>query len=349
MRNMKKYFLLAAIITVSFAVIAQDKFDKEPYMTKSLSSENVKSTDVQTSGGGISVAGVNSAAETKVEVYISSNNGRNEISKEEIAKRLEDYELTVSVSNNKLTAFAKPKQRNMDWRKGLSISFRLFVLKTVANDLVTSGGSIKISNLTGDQKFRTSGGSLHVDNVGGKINGATSGGSIHLENSRDDIDLTTSGGSIDARNSEGKIRLNTSGGSLNLKDLKGDIKATTSGGSVNGRNISGELITHTSGGGIHLYELACSLDAGNSGGSIDVEMKELGKYVKISNSGGSIDLQLPKNKGFDLDLTGGRIKTEQLGNFNGKIEDDQLEGKLHGGGVLVKVRSSGGRINLGFK
>jgi hypothetical protein len=37
---------------------------------------------VQTSGGSISVTGVNSAAETKVEVYISGNNGKNEISKE---------------------------------------------------------------------------------------------------------------------------------------------------------------------------------------------------------------------------------------------------------------------------
>jgi len=346
---MKKLFLLTIITTIGFSVIAQNKSDKEPYMTKSLSSESVKSTEVQTSGGSISVTGVNSAAETKVEVYISSNNGRDNISKEEIEKRLQKYDLTVSVSNNKLTAIAKPKERNMDWDKGLSISFKVFVLKNGSTDLSTSGGSISLANLTGDQKFTTSGGSLHVDNVGGKVNGTTSGGSIHLDNSRDDIELTTSGGSIDARNSEGKLRLSTSGGSLNLKDLKGDIKATTSGGSVTGRNISGELIAHTSGGGIHLTELSCSIEASNSGGGIDIEIKELGKYVKISNSGGGIDLQLPKNKGVDLDITGDRVKTDQLGKFDGKVEDDRIEGKLNGGGVPVRVRSSSGRINLVFK
>jgi len=343
---MRKLFLLNLVITISFSVVAQNK---EPYMTKSLSSESVKSTEVQTSGGSISVTGVTSAVETKVEVYISGNNGKNEISKEEIVKRLEDYDLTVSVSNNKLTAIARPKQRNMDWKKGLSISFKVFVLKNSSTDLSTSGGSINLTNLTGEQKFSTSGGSLNIDNVGGNIDGRTSGGSIHLENSRDDIDLSTSGGSIEASNCNGKLRLSTSGGSLNLKDLKGDIRATTSGGSVNGRNISGELVTHTSGGGIHLYDLACSIEASNSGGNIDIEIKELGKYVKISNSGGGVDLQLPKDKGVDLDLSGGRIKTDQLGNFNGKVEDDQLEGKLNGGGVSVKVRSSGGRINLAFK
>src|SRR6185503_7972571 len=78
-RIMKKTFLLA-FIAVSFSVIAQEK---TPYMTKSLSGESVKSTEVQTSGGSISVTGVNSAAETKVEVYISSNMGReNSLSKE---------------------------------------------------------------------------------------------------------------------------------------------------------------------------------------------------------------------------------------------------------------------------
>jgi hypothetical protein len=344
---MKKFFLLMLIVTVSASLIAQEK---TPYMTKSLSGESVKSTEVQTSGGSISVMGVNSAAETKVEVYISSNMGReNTLSKEEIEKRLQKYDLNVSVSNNKLTAIAKPKERNMDWDKGLSISFKVYVLKNVSTDLSTSGGSISLTNLTGDQKFTTSGGSLHIDNVGGKVDGRTSGGSIELDNSRDDIELTTSGGSIKASSCNGKLRLNTSGGSLDLKDLKGDIKATTSGGSVNGRNINGELETHTSGGGIHLYELACSLEASNSGGSIDIEMKELGKYVKISNSGGSVDLQLPKNKGVDLDLSGGRIKTDQLGNFDGKIEDDSLQGKLNGGGVPVRVRSSSGRISLAFK
>jgi hypothetical protein len=343
---MKKIFFLLLISGFGLHVIAQDK---TPYMTKSLSSESIKSVDVETSGGGISVTGVSSAAETKVEVYIWSNQGRDNLSKEEIEKRLQRYDLSVTVSNNKLTAFAKPKDRDMDWDKGLSISFKVFVLKNVSTDLSTSGGSISLTNLTGDLKFATSGGSLHVDNVGGKVDGRTSGGSIHVENSRDDIELETSGGSIEARNCNGTLRLSTSGGSLNLKDLKGNIKASTSGGSVNGRNISGELITHTSGGGIHLLEMACSLEASNSGGSIDIEIKELGKYVKVSNSGGSIDLQLPKGKGVDLDLSGGRIKTEQLGNFDGKVEDDSLQGKLNGGGVPVRVTSSSGRISLAFK
>ena len=342
---MRKLFLLNLVIAISFSIAAQNK---EPYMTKSLSSESVKSTEVQTSGGSISVTGVNSTAETKVEVYISGNNGKNEISKEEIVKRLEDYDLTVSVSNNKLTAIAKPKQRNMDWKKGLSISFKVFVLKNSSTDLSTSGGNINLTNLTGEQKFSTSGGSLNIDNVGGNIDGRTSGGSIHLENSRDDIDLSTSGGSIEASNCDGKLRLSTSGGSLNLKDLKGDIRATTSGGSIHGSDVEGELITHTSGGSIHLSDLSCSLETSTSGGNIDVSIKQLGKYIKISNSAGNIDVTLP-NKGLDLDLSASKIKTGQLTNFSGKVDDEEINGKLNGGGVPVRIDAGSGNISLSLR
>ena len=348
---MKKTFSLLLIASLVISANAQFNAEKTPLVTKSLSTENIKDILAKTSGGSISVTGV-SASEAKIEVYVVPNNYRkNDLSESEIRQRMaSDYKLTLEISNNKLTAIAEPKDRNMDWKKSLNFSFKIFVPKNVSTDLSTSGGSITLKNLAGVLKFGTSGGSLNVEEVTGKIDGRTSGGSIHLENSRaEEVELSTSGGSIDARNSEGKLRLTTSGGSLNLRDLKGDIKATTSGGSVNGKNISGELVTHTSGGSIHLEELYCSLETSTSGGNIDVSIKEPGKYVRISNSAGSIDLELPKNKGLTLDFSADRIRTDQLENFTGKVEDDRIEGKLNGGGSTVKVDAGSGRIHLKLK
>ncbi|HEV8284620.1 MAG TPA: DUF4097 family beta strand repeat-containing protein [Chitinophagaceae bacterium] len=346
---MKKYFSLLPLSLLQLSLMAQFKSDKEPFMTKSLSNESIKNMEVQTSGGSISVSGV-AASEARIEVYVSPNNNKNELSKTEIQQRLNDlYNLNISVANNKLTATAKSKEKITDWKNALNISFKIFVPKNVSTNLSTSGGSIGLTNLSGNLEFSTSGGSLDVDNVSGKVNGRTSGGSINLENSKDDIELNTSGGSIHAKNCDGKLRLSTSGGSLDLKDLKGDIKATTSGGSVHGSNINGELMTHTSGGSIYLNELSCSLETSTSGGNIDVSIKELGKYVRVSNSAGNIDLELPKSKGIDLDLSADKIKTDRLENFNGKMDEDEISGKLNGGGVLVKVSAGSGRINLGFK
>lgn len=345
---MKKYSLLLIIMASALLIQAQSK--DEPYQTKSLASESIKNVKVETSGGSISVTGV-SNSEARIEVYIRGNNGReNELTKEEIQKRLaEDYELTISVSNNKVTAIAKPKERNMNWKKALSISFKVFSPQAVSTDLATSGGSIHLSNVTGTQDFTTSGGSLHIDNVGGEINGRTSGGSIHVKDSKDKIDLSTSGGSIDASNCSGDLELTTSGGSLKLTDLKGQIKATTSGGSVIGNTIEGELSAHTSGGNIRLEDLSCSLETSTSGGHINVAIKEFGKYVTITNSGGNIDLQMPNNKGVNLKLRGDKINTTTLTNFSGSVEDDEIDGKLNGGGIPVTVRAGSGRIKLAMK
>jgi len=344
---MKKYLLLLLLAAFQFSVTAQT--DKQPFLTKPLSNESIKDVQVQTSGGSISVSGV-SLSEARIEVYITPNNNKNDLSKEEIQKRLnEKYDLTISVANNKLTATAKQKEKITDWKRALNISFKVFVPREVSTDLSTSGGSISLDNLSGKLNFSTSGGSLNVDNVSGSVDGRTSGGSIHVENSKDEIELTTSGGSIDAKNCEGKLRLSTSGGSLDLRNLKGDIRATTSGGSIDGRDIDGELIAHTSGGSIHFSDLSCSLETSTSGGNIDVSIKELGKYVKISNSAGNVDITLPKNKGLDLDLSGRIAKDLHLDNFSGKIKEEEVSGKLNGGGVPVRVDAGSGRIYLALK
>jgi len=346
---MKKllFHLMLAGITVSLH--AQTKTGDEPYLTKSFANASINDVEVKTSGGSISVAGGN-ASEARVEVYVNANNSSDDLSKDEIKRRLdENYDLNVSFNNNKITAISKPKDRNMNWERSLSISFKVFTPKNITSDLQTSGGSISLTNLSGSQDFTTSGGSLHVDNLSGNVKGRTSGGSIHVANSKDDINLTTSGGSINAENCNGKLRLSTSGGSINLSDLKGNIEANTSGGSINGNDIEGELSAGTSGGSVHLSDMACSLDASTTSGSMDVSMKELGKYIKISNSGGNIALAIPANKGVDLRLSGQKVSAPSLNNFNGRMEDNEIEGKLNGGGVPVTVRAGGGRVSLAVR
>lgn len=348
---MKKLLFHLILASLTISANAQDDSRKEPYMTKPFANASINAVEVKTSGGSISVEGVN-AAEARVEVYVNANGNNNsdDLSKEEIKRRLEEnYDLNVSASDNKITAIAKPKERNMNWKKSLNISFKVFSPKNITSDLATSGGSISLRNLSGSQDFSTSGGSLHVDNLGGKVKGRTSGGSIDVTNSKDDISLSTSGGSINAEKCNGNLRLSTSGGSIDLSGLKGNIEANTSGGSINGNNVEGELVTSTSGGSVHLNDMACSLEASTSSGSMSVSMKELGKYIKISNSGGNIALTIPGNKGVDLKLSGQRVSTPSLANFNGSMEDDQIEGKLNGGGVPVTVRAGGGRVSLAVK
>ena len=78
-------------------------------------------------------------------------------------------------------------------------------------------------------------------------------------------------------------------------------------------------------------------------------MTSLGKYLKVRNSGGNINLQIPSNKGMDLDMNAQNIKTSHLNNFSGNMEEDQIKGKLNGGGIPVTVVAGSGRIHLTIK
>lgn len=345
MKTLKTTALLL-LLSQAFTALAQDA-DQQPYLNKSFANASIKNVNVKTSGGSITIMG-GSAADAHVEVYVNPNNNNGEtVSKEELTKRMQDYTLDVSMSGSELEVSAKPKSNfNLNWKRPLSISFKIYVPKTASSNSNTSGGSIHLSNLSGDENFTTSGGSLTVTELSGNVKGRTSGGSIHVSNSQNNIDLRTSGGSITAENCKGNIELTTSGGSLNLNNLNGTIHAQTSGGSIHGDHISGELITGTSGGSVNLMDLACSLETSTSAGSINVQMKELGKYVKINGSVGHVDLQLPGGKGLDLNLHGSRVNASLNGSFNGEKEKNRVVGKLNGGGVPVSVSTSIGGINV---
>jgi len=348
---MKKLLVLFISISCSPLLNAQSHPEQHLFLTKSLTNEKLQKIYARTSGGRIDVTGI-TTGETRLEVYVHANNTKNNatLPREEIQKRMEqDYDLSISISNNQLEVIAKPKTKTIDWKRNLNISFQLFVNPKISTDLHTSGGGIRLSDLSGNQNFSTSGGSLDLEKLSGGINGKTSGGSIKITNSSNEISLKTSGGSIKAANCKGTMRFNTSGGSLYFTNLSGDIESRTSGGSIHATNISGEFSTHTAGGGIDLLDMKCSIDASTSGGSIDVESASLGKYIKLSTSSGSIDLNLPDKQKLNLDLRASKIKVNTLNNFSGTKEDDVIKGTLNGGGIPVEARTSGGRITVNFK
>jgi hypothetical protein len=344
---MKNYFSASLVAVLAFCLQTSAQTNKEPFLTKNFAA-SIKNVKVQTSGGSIAVEGV-AEGQTRIEMYVQANGNNNTLSKEEIQERLEkDYAIEIITNNQEVSAIAQRKNKITNWRNELSISFKVFAPKKLATDLKTSGGSITISNVTGQQDFKTSGGSLSVAKVKGKINGKTSGGSIQVSDSDSEIDLSTSGGSIAAKDCSGNIKLNTSGGSLDFTRLKGNIQAKTSGGSVKGQDITGDVDAHTSGGNIAFENISGSLKASTSGGNINVEMTKLDKYLTLSNSGGNVRLTVPKNQGLDLNLKGNRVKSTALSNFSGSMEDDELNGKINGGGAQITVKGNG-NVQLAFK
>ena len=287
--------------------ILAKKVSDDPYLTKSF---NLSSGDlyVSTSGGSIRVEGGN-ANSVKVEMYVKSNKHSDSKIKEMLE---EDYEIRIEKSGSRIEAVAKKVSKNWSWN-GISISFVVYTPENFACDLNTSGGSLKISGVSGRNH-----------------------------------ELKTSGGSITAEDMSGDLEARTSGGSITVKDFVGELDAKTSGGSIKLSNIKGDIDVSTSGGGITIDDAQGAVYASTSGGSINADISKLEDQLVLKTSGGSVRATIPSGLGLDLDLRGNRVNTS-LNNFSGESKSDRVNGTVNGGGILVQLSTSGGSVNLNYQ
>lgn len=226
---------------------------------------------------------------------------------------LDNWSITIEEIQGKIVAKAE-KESNMGWLRGgnnVSIAFEIETPVNTELNARTSGGSVSIENLSGNQYARTS------------------------------------GGSMDANNIQGNVEMRTSGGAIRLENIEGQAEVATSGGSIRAKKVTQGLKARTSGGSLHLQEISGSLEARTSGGSIDVRLVNPIEYIEVSTSGGNVTVEVPENLGYDLELTGSRVRTE-LRNFSGSSSRDAIKGAMNGGGIPLKARTSGGSVSLKY-
>ena len=130
---------------------------------------------------------------------------------------------------------------------------------TGASSLRTSGGSIKVSDHKGDISARTSGGSITVERIEGNVQANTSGGSVNALLTKAptaDLHLETSGGGITVglpESTSAELDARTSGGSVQseipLSSVEHKSRSSLRGKLNNG---GARLQLRTSGGSIHV-------------------------------------------------------------------------------------------------
>lgn len=306
---MKKLNYSFAVFFLFFFSVSASAFQAEPYRTKEFTLNGSGNLKVETSGSSVAVTGAN-GNQVIVDMFVKYDGREIEMENEEVERELENYNLDISQSGNTIAVTIK-KKNNTSRNNKLNLSFKIQVPEETSSDIQSSGGSISLDGLNGEQEISTSGGSIQVVN---------SSGSVLSE---------SSGGSFKAENFEGNIEVESSGGSIKISRLTGDLNVNTSGGSVNLEEISGSITANT------------------SGGSIRAELSNLEKSESLMTSGGSITAIVPEGLGLDLNLSGGRVNSN-ISNFNGEVKKDKVVGKINGGGIPVTMQSSGGSINLEF-
>ncbi len=287
--------------------IASTENIDDPYRVEEFNISTPGELEVKTSGGHITVE-ASDTDRVRVEMYVQRNG--KELSPSDTD--LDDFDIDISQSGNKVKAIADRESKMFNWgNNNISISFKVFTPRQMKTDLRTSGGHIAISGLDGDQRLSTSGGHLEMLSLKGTVDARTSGGHIEIHDFAGQMDARTSGGHIEAEQAEGNIELRTSGGHIKLRELAGSIEAKT------------------------------------SGGSIDADLYSIDKFVDLRTSGGHIDINVPEGIGLNLDLKGNRVNTT-LSNFSGEIEDDEINGTINGGGPELRARTSGGSVKISY-
>jgi DUF4097 and DUF4098 domain-containing protein YvlB len=271
------------------------------------------------------------ASQLEIEVLREIKN----VSESRAQEILDAHEVTFSQDGNTVTVTARGAAgwQGMwnSWLGGFKVRYLVKAPRVFDLDLKTSGGSIQVKQLKGQLKARTSGGSLRLGDIEGPVDASTSGGAIQLADCRGNASVRTSGGSIEIGGGAGSIVARTSGGSIRVREFSGEAELRTSGGSLDIDRIKGRLEGSTSGGSIR-----AAFDGAPTGES------------KLATSGGGITVTLPENAALELDAatSGGRVSSDLPVTVVGEHRRNALKGAVHGGGPLLRLRTSGGSIHV---
>jgi DUF4097 and DUF4098 domain-containing protein YvlB len=221
----------------------------------------------------------------------------------------------------------------------------------------TGGGSIDVGTISGDMGLHTGGGSIEVHRANGKIVADTGGGSVEIQSGAQGATVETGGGSIEVRQCNGKVKASTGGGSIDLGDIGGPAEIETGGGSIHLTSAKGHVRAQTGGGGIELYGVP-SAHAETGAGGIVVKLVNAGSERNdsvLETSAGDITVYIASDVAItiwaNVELGNGHRITSDFPDLHIRSEGDQwgpktisAEGKLNGGGPVLKVRTTTGDI-----
>src|SRR5216683_261229 len=222
----------------------------------------------------------------------------------------------------------------------------------VAGDLTafTAGGHINVGNIAGDAALRTGGGHIRAGQIGGRAELETVGGNITVAHAENFVNVRTGGGQIDFGEVRGSVRAQTGGGGIRVMYVSGPMEVESSGGSICLTRVAGALQAATSGGTITAW---INPDPPSGGGAV-----RLGGASQLASGNGDIVVFLPRNLAATIDATvttGGLRHIEADPALHLTVQSSNTgTGPVHaiavlnGGGALLKLHTSAGKIRLQF-
>jgi DUF4097 and DUF4098 domain-containing protein YvlB len=221
-------------------------------------------------------------------------------------------------------------------------------------------GSVEIGSLGGDLMLRTGGAKVRIGSVRGRITVQSGGGDIFIDSASQAVTAHTDSGEIDVHHSGGELNATTGGGSLRVGWVAGRATLQTAAGNIHLGSAGGPVSASTAGGKIKLWGLTQAVEARiTNGGPITAEF--IGGAFHGSTlqtpTGDIIVYVSPKLRATvraTIDMANGHrlasqfaeVKTSMDGGRFGGPATIYAEGRLNGGGPVLRVRTTNGNIDI---
>jgi DUF4097 and DUF4098 domain-containing protein YvlB len=150
---------------------------------------------------------------------------------------------------------------------------------------------------------------------------------------------------------EGRANLRTGDGKIDIAGMKGDMDLHSGDGSENLEGIDGKLHASTGDGHITAHGRFDELDLKTGDGHLEVRAAQgsmLAAGWRLETGDGNVSLEVPGELAADVDLhtSDGHIDLDMPVTTEGKIRENEVRGKLNGGGSSLTVRTGDGSIHL---
>ena len=219
----------------------------------------------------------------------------------------------------------------------------------------TADGDVRTATLKGETiELHTSDGDIRTRALASpRVHVQTADGDITLgEVSAHEITVRTADGDVRAdalRTSaaESRIDVSTADGDLRLRlvDAPQTRLHTSDGDIVVDDLFGGRMTVQTADGDLTFGRIRGHLQATTSSGQIRGELTAVGD-VSLRTTDGDVVLRLPAAHKADLRLRADDLRLDADLRFDGHLDDHQADGRLNGGGPLLEVRATSGRVML---
>jgi len=150
---------------------------------------------------------------------------------------------------------------------------------------------------------------------------------------------------------EGQVNLRTGDGKIDIAGLKGDMDLHSGDGSENLEGVDGKLHASTGDGHITAQGRFDELELKTGDGHVEVRAAQgstLAAGWRLETGDGNVSLEIPAELSADVSLhtSDGHIDLDMPITTEGKIRQNEVHGKLNGGGNPLTIHTGDGSIHL---